>query len=426
MISTSPEILHGAYTEKSSLLERSRAAIQHCRQVALSLLKPSKRDLEAGFRIHRESLVIEPYSLGLQAPSFRHSIAKIIQQNASALEIQDQMGEDRVMNWLASEETLALYRQAWEAAGVSCLFLNSGVESNQPLQLLKRLALQTHLIDKMPDFLSRGTSAEQIEHNFRNGKRTICFALNGIPLAGRQLDLHDEISYIRVFAQLGAKAMHLTYNRRNLIGDGCGEPNDGGLSDFGQYVVDELNRLGILIDLAHTGWKTSLDVAKRTQSPVIISHSAIHALNAHIRCKPDNVIQAVVETGGIMGITNVPPFLGGSGDINAFLNHIDYAVAKFGADAVAIGTDHSYRLPGHNEELAGLPIPKRRTAWESLWPKTHLALRTNWETETMLQSMAWTNWPLFTVGLVQRGYSEETIRKILGENVLRVAKAVWK
>src|SRR5690606_26380862 len=134
---------------------------------------------------------------------------------------------------------------------------------------------------------------------------------------------------IRVFAQLGVRMMHLTYKRRNAIGDGCGEPHDGGLSDFGHAVVAEMNRLGVMIDLAHTGWQTCRDAARATKRPLLVSHSAVHALSAHIRAKPDDVIRAVLGTGGTMGITNVPAFLGGSGDIRAFLEHLGYMVRTF-------------------------------------------------------------------------------------------------
>jgi membrane dipeptidase len=219
--------------------------------------------------------------------------------------------------------------------------------------------------------------------------------------------------------------MHLTYNRRNPIGDGAGEPHDGGLSDFGHAVVAEMNRVGVIVDTAHSGWKTAFDAAKASAKPMVASHTTAAGLYRHFRGKPDDTIAAICDTGGLVGICCIPRFLGGKGDIGAFLDHIDYVAKKFGVEHVAIGTDVSYVSRFEKEERAkvqrradgSLPLgsgPK----WEHLWPKDDF--QTTPEAE---QSLAWTNWPLFTAGLVQRGYSDDDIRKILGGNILRVARA---
>ena len=396
-------------------------------QVALDLLKPSQKDLHHGLELHQSCLVAESYSLGIHAPVDAEALNRELESGATAAEYKDLREEQLMIRWLDSPGLREDYRHAWEAAGVSCLFLNAGEEGNNPLVLLKRLARYTHLIDSLPGILSRAVSVEQILEARKNHKRSICLTLNGVPLAGCQQNVQDELLFIRVFAQLGVRMMHLTYNRRNPIGDGCGEPNDGGLSDFGHAVVGEMNRLGVIVDLAHTGWKTCLDTAKATRQPVVVSHSAVHALNDHIRAKPDEVIKAVLDTGGTMGITNYPAFLGRSGDLCAFIDHIDYMVRKFGAESVTIGTDRAYKHPETVSSHRTVQAPPRaRTRWESLWPAGDALHSAKWQDQKMKQSLSWTNWPLFTVGLVQRGHSDETIRKILGENLLRVARAVWE
>lgn len=136
--------------------------------------------------------------------------------------------------------------------------------------------------------------------------------------------------------------------------------------------------------------------------------------------KPDAVIKAIVDTGGLIGICCIPEFLARTGDIAAMLDHIDYVVKKFGAEHVAIGTDVAYT--SSNAAAVNRKIPRRarqRVRWEALWPQGALG----GSTQAQVESMAWTNWPLFTVGLVQRDYSETDIRKILGKNVLRVCRA---
>ena len=107
---------------------------------------------------------------------------------------------------------------------------------------------------------------------------------------------------LKIFYQLGIRMMHLTYNRRNMIGDGCAEESNAGLSDFGRAVVKEMNRLGIIVDVAHSGEKTSLEAARLSDRPVVASHSGARALNDHFRCKSDELIKAICDTGGYIGV----------------------------------------------------------------------------------------------------------------------------
>ena len=226
--------------------------------------------------------------------------------------------------------------------------------------------------------------------------------------------------YLRVFFQLGIRMMHLTYQRRNMIGDGCGEKTDAGLSDFGRRVIAEMNRVGVIPDCAHSGWKTSLEAAKASDKPVVASHTVCAALdpNPHARSKPDEVIRAIADTGGLVGICCISRFLRGSGAIDMLLNHVDHVAKKFGADHVAFGTDVAYSSQNSSTERKKIPKTRRgRTDFRTLWLPDGYKTKPN-----ASESISFTNWPLFTVGLVQRGYSDDDIRKIIGGNVLRVAR----
>jgi membrane dipeptidase len=155
-------------------------------------------------------------------------------------------------------------------------------------------------------------------------------------------------------------------------------------------------------------------------SPIVASHTACDAVNHHIRAKPADVIKAIVDGGGIVGICCIPHFLGGNGDLAALLAHIDYVAKRFGTQSVGIGTDIAYTST--NAAVENRKIPSRgpqRTRFESLWPEGALGKRYPGE-----RSLAWTNWPLYTVGLVQYGFRDDDIRKILGLNMLRVARQV--
>lgn len=395
-------------------------AVEAARQAALAILKPSQKDLEHGLALHADAVVIEPYGFSPRTAIDGDALRQAIEAGASDLEIQDLTEEMIMTRAVTNAREREEYRKAWQASGVTCIFQNAGEEGQDPLRLMKRLARFTYTADFLPDIVSRAVQPDDILAAKKAGRHCICFTGNGVPLPQQWVSAEEELRYIRIFFQLGVRAMHLTYNRRNMLGDGCAEAGNGGLSDFGRQVVAEMNRVGVIVDVAHSGWRTSLEAAKASSRPIMASHSCCAALYKHIRAKPDEVIRAIADTGGLIGICVVPPFLGLTGDIAAMLDHIDYVAKRFGTDYVAIATDDAYVPPHGNEEYKKVPRRRRRrAAWENFWtsdafeghPRTHPSLR-------------WINWPLFTVGLVQRGYSDQDIRKIIGGNALRVARAV--
>jgi len=406
--------------EQAALAAPNNEKIQRAREAALKILKPSPKDLEHGLELHANSIVIEPYGFSPRSAPDGGAIRAAIEAGASEIELQDLTEEMQMTRCVTDAAERAEYMQAWEAAGMTCIFQNAGEEGQDPLRLMKRLARFTFVTDMLGDFVKRGVEPEDILAAKTGKKHCLFFIMNGVPIPQHWVSVEDELRYIRIFAQLGVKMMHLTYNRRNMIGDGCAEPANAGLSDFGRAVIAEMNRLGVIVDVAHSGWRTSLEAAQASKSPMVVSHSTCAALNKHIRSKPDEVIRAVADTGGFMGICAIPDFLGGRGDISAMLDHIDYVVKRFGVDHVGIGTDVGYSSRASNAEYKKVP-PRRRSrpAWEYFWPPGALTSRP----EQSL-TMEWTNWPLFTVGLVQRGYSDQDIQKIIGGNVLRVARAV--
>ena len=151
-----------------------------------------------------------------------------------------------------------------------------------------------------------------------------------------------------------------------MIGDGCAEKANGGLSDFGRAAITEMNKIGVIPDVAHSGWRTSLEAARISKKPVIASHSGAAAVNRHIRNKPNEVIQAIVDSGGYVGVCCIPPFLGKSGDINALLDHVDHLAKKYGAltygaGHVAIGTDVNYTSRYQERESAKTQAVGSRT-----------------------------------------------------------------
>lgn len=395
--------------------------IQRARQVALKILKPSSKELEHGLELHANSLVIEPYGFSPYAAVDGDKIRAAVEAGASELELHDMREDMQRTRSVTDPAERREYMDAWEAAGVTCIFQNAGEEGIAISRLLKRLARFTYVTDMMRDFVYKAVTPDDIAAAKEQDKHCLYLSGNGVPIPQDWVSVEEELRYIRVFFQLGIRMMHLTYNRRNLIGDGCGEPTDGGLSDFGRAVVAEMNRVGVIVDVAHCGWQTSLEAAEVSERPIVASHTTCAAVHEHIRSKPDNVIRAIVDKAGLIGICCIPGFLGGRGDIAKMMEHIAYAVKTFGPDHIAIATDVGYTSRMAAEQNKKIPKrAKTRSAWEQLWPA---GSRVNKPRESRL-SMAWTNWPLFTVGLVQLGFSDSDIQKILGGNALRVARAV--
>ena len=400
------------------LTRRLNAKIQSARDTALGILKPSTSELEHGLKLHSESIVFDAYGFGPRAAVDGDALAAAAKSGASRIELKDMREEMTMTRFVTDPVEQQEFRDAWRASGVTCVFNNAGEEGQDPLRLIKRLARHTYTTDLLRGFVFKAAVPDDIETAKRENRHCYYMTGNGVPLVQDWVSVEDELRFVRVFYQLGIRMMHLTYQRRNMIGDGCGEKSDAGLSDFGRKAIAEMNRIGVIPDCAHSGWKTSLEAAKASSRPVVASHSTCGAIYKHFRSKPDNVIKAIVDSGGYIGICCIPRYLRGKGDISALLDHLDYAIKTFGPDSVAIGTDVSYTSQASATENAKVPRrEKRREEFRMLWPDDDFKT-----TKTMNESVAWTNWPLYTVGLVQRGHSDEVIRKVIGGNVMRVIR----
>jgi membrane dipeptidase len=405
------------------------ASIEKARQCALKLLQPTAADLERGLALHRHSIVVESYGFGPSGNDPGRILAAI-RAGAAGTALQDVIEEVALTCYVRDVARLQEFKALWDASGVTCIFRNAGEEGQDPLRLLRRLAHHLYATDNLKEFLQKALTPADIRRAKDESRHCLVLTSNGVPLSQDWMSVREEFRYISLFFHMGCRMMHLTYNRRNMLGDGCGETANGGLSDFGRAAIAEMNRVGVIVDVAHSGWQTSLEAARVSQRPIVASHTTCDALQHHIRAKPDEVIRAIAEGGGLVGICAIPAFLGGTGDINALLNHIDHVAKTVGVDCLAIGTDVGASLSLSEADKAldasvakEFPRASRRT-FESLWAPNDPLFSPEWRKEEQLLSLAWVNFPLFTVGLVQRGYTDDDIQKILGGNMLRVFGAV--
>jgi len=226
-----------------------------------------------------------------------------------------------------------------------------------------------------------------------------------------------------IFKALGVRIMQLTYQYRNLVGDGSGEPGNAGLSRFGHALIRRMNELGIVIDLAHVGGRTTVEAIQASRHPAIVSHSGVRALCDTVRNKTDEEIRVLAAKGGVIGIPPKSGFLRPDGlargtTIDDYIDHIDYVRRLVGIDHVGIGTDVGDDRKYSKEHLR---------EFHSKFPEVGMiddSLRTDLIHTRGLDTPA--KLPNITAGLVRRGYRDDEIAKVLGGNFLRVFRVVME
>ena len=222
---------------------------------------------------------------------------------------------------------------------------------------------------------------------------------------------------IPFFFALGQRVSQLTYNSRNLIGNGSTERRDEGISDFGAAIIDQMNKTGMAVDVSHCGDRTTLDAFELSKAPVLITHSNCRALvPGHPRCKTDDAIRAVGRAGSVMGITGVRMFVKTSEPttIEDVLNHFDHVKNLIGPDHLGVGSDMD--LDGY-DDLEPAALQRLRASY-----KDSYAFRDKIDIEGLDHPKRMFD---LTEGLIRRKYSDAEITGVLGGNFARVLGQIW-
>jgi membrane dipeptidase len=224
----------------------------------------------------------------------------------------------------------------------------------------------------------------------------------------------DNLGYIEAFADMGVRVVQLCYNTQNLVGTGCYE-RDGGLSGFGREVISEMNRVGIMVDLSHVGGNTSSEAIAFSKKPVCYSHCLPSGLKEHQRNKSDEQLKEIADAGGFVGVTMFAPFLkrGIDATVEDYVEAIDYVVNLIGEDAVGIGSDFTQ---GYTVDFFDW-ITHDKGRYRRL---TNFGKVVNPEGIRTIGEF-----PNLTAAMERAGWSETRIRKIMGENWVRVFRDVW-
>jgi len=232
--------------------------------------------------------------------------------------------------------------------------------------------------------------------------------------------IEHDLRLLETFYKLGVKIVQLAYYEQNYVGSGCYEGYtrmDSGLTYFGMSVVEECNRLGVLIDLSHCSDQTTKDAIEYSKEPVAFTHIAARALSDHFRNKPDELIKAIAEKGGVIGVLCYSPFCeiekGARPDIDDYMAHLVHIINVAGIDHVGLGLDLS---PGWRKNDFNI--------WASKYPR--LVEPYTYETRNAKGIDDHTCMINITRGLIAYGHSEAEIKKVLGENWLKLFARVWK
>ncbi|MGH6717716.1 MAG: dipeptidase [Alphaproteobacteria bacterium] len=294
------------------------------------------------------------------------------------------------------------------AAGIDYVSINVGMDFNPWSDCVRLLAAFRAHLQRHPEAYVLVDTVADIARAKRDGKLAVGFDLEGSDMLDGDLDM------LRLYRDLGVRQIHFAYNRDNAVGGGC-HGADVGLTEFGRRLVAEVNAVGLIMDCAHTGHRSSLEIMALSEKPVVFSHTCVRALKDHPRNVMDDQIDACARTGGVVGITGIGVFLGANRtDTDLVLDHIDYVANRVGPAHVGLGLDFEF-LRGVDDTPPGLV----KGDW---WPAEHyggagLGAVKFVQPEQMRE---------IAEGLVRRGYADDDVKGILGGNFLRVATATWR
>jgi membrane dipeptidase len=232
--------------------------------------------------------------------------------------------------------------------------------------------------------------------------------------------IENEVDRLDILYGFGVRQMGIAYSEANTLGSGLKERGDGGLTYFGERAVRRMNKLGIAIDVSHSGDQTSLDTIRHSTKPIFITHAGARAVWPTNRMKPDEVIRACAERGGVIGIEAAPHTTLSPAHprhtIESVMDHFTYCVDLVGIDHVAFGPDTLFgdHVGLHDAFAAHLSIAEAHGHVEH--PRVSYV--------DGLENPAECYWNI-TSWLVGRGYSDDEIVKVLGGNIMRVLAEVW-
>ncbi len=291
--------------------------------------------------------------------------------------------------------------QRYKASGVNFVSINIGMDMDAFEKVIQVLAGFRHYLAAHPDEYVLARTVADIRQAQATSRLAVAFDLEGAePLVGN-------LNLVSFYYDLGVRQMLLAYNQDNYAAGGCLEDNIG-LTGFGRQVIREMNRVGMVVDASHMGYRATMETFELSTAPVIFSHSNPNGLRQHARNISDEQIKACAQTGGVIGINGIGDFLGGTRS-ETVVDHLEYVIERVGPEHVGLGLDYMI----DKQELLDY-INNHPERFPPSLGTDYLAFV---EPEQI---------PEIAELLLARGHSDATVRGILGENFLRVAEQVWR
>ena len=374
------------------------------------------------FPLAKEVGRVPEYDLGL-SDAQRERVTRLLTEHMAislhehAVVLPENVGQLREYNRTARQRTgfEGLSRSGLTAvfdnfmAGASCVTSENGWKWND---LIYALGMRMSDIYKQ-DYVTLATSLADIYEAKRNGQLAL--------VAGLECSspIENELDRIDILYGFGVRQLGIAYSQANMLGGGLSERRDGGLTHFGRRAVDRMNKLGIAIDISHSGDQTSLDVIEASRVPVFITHAGARSVWNTPRMKPDEVIRACAERGGVIGI-EAAPHTTLSADhphhsLESVMDHFKYLVDLVGIDHVTFGPDtmfgdhvgvHVTYASGYAHDAGNRPEH----------PRVEYVAGIENPGEAFGNIAGW---------LVKHDYSDDEIAKVIGGNTVRVLEQVW-
>jgi membrane dipeptidase len=362
-------------------------------------------------RLHEESIVVD---MLFQGPcgyrSFTESLLADIEKAAGYTPLERYTAGVFAPVRAALSGEFDEFRLCWERSGITA--------GNRQIGLPGSLASAQAQFDTFL-WLVKALTAGDIRRAKADGIRAGFISAQDISDVGVDRGLEN----LQVAYDHGLRMLGLSYNVQNAIAGGCMERFDGGVTSLGAELIRRMDALGIIIDMSHSSRRATLDACELSENSIVASHTAVKALNPVDRAKGDEEIEAIAETGGVIGVATARFVAADPGaTIETMLDHIDYLSRLVGWQHVAIGTDWPLQIDRQTLLEVYLPMARefapagnsdRAEDWLGNDPDAYLEGFTDYR-----------DFPNITRGLVKRGYTDEQIRGILGENFLRVFETV--
>lgn len=294
--------------------------------------------------------------------------------------------------------------ERYREAGVNVVSLNVGYGEMSWAEHLRVLSFMRRWVANRPECYRLVSTVEDVRRCRSDRKLGVFFDVEGM------YPVQEEISFVQTLYELGVRWMLIAYNRNNMAGGGCLD-SDGGLTSVGRAIIDEMERVGMILCLSHAGAPTVADAIEYARNPPIYSHSNPYGDHPHPRNVSDDLIRACAKKGGVFGLSGIGSFLGTrDGVVNRLLRQLRYVIDLVGADHVGIGLDYVFDVSEIEEAV------RRNPALFAPGTQTD-SKRATVEPEAISE---------IAEGLARDNLTDSQIAGILGENWLRVAERVWR